>query len=95
MRSGEWWAIAFSGLVLIHLGMYLPEALHAARREVGSPPPTVTSQRTSRRLMLGGAIAVGLLLALVTIGFSQVPERGHRFQEGDKPPAAGAARPLP
>ena len=73
-------AIVFCAIVLLHLGMYLPEALRAAlgdtsHREQTSPERP--AQRTRRLGVVGAAVLAGLLLALVTFGFSQVPARPH------------------
>jgi amino acid transporter len=77
-------AIAFCGLALLHLAMYLPEALHAMRREVHPPetePRTRTRSRVSRpRALLYTAVVAGLLLALLTIAPSRFPARGHRHR---------------
>ncbi|MHB8576771.1 MAG: hypothetical protein ACYDCQ_15725 [Dehalococcoidia bacterium] len=74
-------AVVFSGIVLLHLGMYLPEALRGAREDVRLTPPTAPSQRTRRLSVIGGAVLAGLLLALIAIGPSRIPVRSHRFRE--------------
>ncbi len=86
-------AIAFSAIVLLHLGMYLPEALRAAQGDI-RPARLATLPRRSRRLaVIGAAVLAGLLLALATIGFSQLPARSHRERRLRPGTSAGSATP--
>ncbi len=70
-------AVAFSGLVLLHLGLYVPEALRAARDDLRTVAPTPPSHRTRRRAVIGASLLAGLLLALSTVGPGRFPVRAH------------------
>jgi len=73
-------AIAFSGIVLLHLGLYLPEALRGAQDDIRPTPPTTSSQSRRRLAVVCAAVLAGLLLALATIGLSRFPVRSHRVR---------------
>ena len=85
-------AVAFSGIVLLHLGMYLPETLRATQDDVRPTPPTTSSQRTRRLAVVGAALLAGLLLALATIGLSRFPVRSHRVRTASSGSPARSVR---
>lgn len=71
-------AVIFTGLALLHLGMYVPEALRAVGDDIRPAPATAPSPRRRRRAVLCAAVLAGLLLALITVAPSRLPARAHR-----------------
>jgi|SRR5579884_2495107 hypothetical protein len=86
-------AIAFSCLVALHLGMYVPEALRAAGDDLKSEPVASAPHRRDRLAVIGVAAAAGLVLAVATIGFSQFPARAHRERHAQATTPGAAADP--
>ena len=71
-------AVVFCALVLLHLVLYLPEALGSVWDAVRRPASATSFGRTSRSAVIGAAVLTGLLLALLTVAPSRLPARGHR-----------------
>jgi hypothetical protein len=81
-------AIAFSVIVALHLGVYLPEAVRAAQEQLVPAPHAREPERRTRLLVVTAVGVAGLVLAIATLGFGQLPARAHRHERG------GAVAPL-
>jgi hypothetical protein len=79
-------ASAFSSIIILHLCMYLPEALRTVGEDAHPKPPAAPSQRGRRLALLCAGALAGLLLGMASLALSQYPARA----EGVQPPGSGS-----
>jgi hypothetical protein len=70
-------AIVFSTIVVLHLGLYLPEAVRTAGDDLHAAPRSTPVLHRRRLAIVAGAVLVGLVLALATIAPSRFPIHAH------------------
>jgi hypothetical protein len=86
-------AIAFSVLVALHLGLYLPEAFHAVRGDLRPTPANEAMSRSWRLTVVSAAVLAGLVVALATVGVSRIAVHAHRGREGKERAARAITMP--